>query len=133
MNANTPSPFHSVHFYVGLAQAVLWAVLGVGVIRLVFSFVKIFEDFDAVLPAMTVLVISLAFFLANYWYLALYVLALWPFLNWGFVLLLSSVFPKPSLPKWLWYGITWSVPFLIVGMVVGALFLPLISLIEQLS
>ncbi len=133
MNAGRTNPFRSAHFYLGVAQAVFWVVLGVALTRLTLSFMKIFEDFDVNLSAATVCVIQIAFFLTVYWYVALLAACAWPWLNWGVVLLLSSTFARPSLPKRLWYVVTWSVPPLFAMMAVFALMIALIGLIQRLT
>ena len=121
--------FRSKAFLVGAAQSVLWIALGVVLMYQVPSFEKIFKDFGyGELPAMTVAVLQTGHFLIYYWYLGLLPILLWPFVNWGVLLLLS---PNP-ISQQLWRVATWLLPFVCAAIIVFALFRPLIGLIVKL-
>jgi len=119
-------------FAVGVAQSVAWIALGGAALRIVPEFEKIFRDFGTTLPAPTVFLLGLTHFLNNYWYLAILPAAVWPFVNWAVVSLLS---PRPEvvLAKQLWYVVTWATLPLAVMFGVVALFTPLIVDISNLS
>lgn len=120
--------FHSRAFAVGIVQSVLWVALGVAALIVVPKFEKVFRDFNAKLPDITVSVLNASHFLGCYWYLALLPVLLWPFVNHGVVALLS---PRPDvvIPKQLWYFATWIVILLAVMFAVVTLFAPLIVVV----
>ena len=124
--------FGSGAFAVGVAQALLWIVLGVLAMRIVLSFQRVFADFDAELPMMTIAVISFARFLSRFWFVVVPPILCWPFINWGIVSLLSSC-PAGRTLRWLWYLATWLVPLAAVPFAVVALLGPLVTLIDRLS
>ncbi len=133
MITKTLGPFRSLSFLVGLAQALLWVVLAVYLVNLVSEFVQLFEDFRMELPSMTIAVINLTALLERYWYLALILACLWPFANWVVVSVLSARPNTSPILRRLWYGMTWSIPFLLVGIAVTALFMPLLDMGGRLS
>ena len=96
------------------------------------KFIKIFRDFNTNLPGMTIAVIRFTNFLASYWYLALLLVCLWPFVNWGIVSVLSPS-PEVVIPRRLWYCLTWLIIFLIPVFAMVTLYLPLNGLIDSLS
>ena len=124
--------FHSRAFAVGIAQSVIWVVLGVVALNVVPNFDKIFRDFNTKLPDMTIAVLNFGHFLSRYWYLALLPVLLWPFVNHGVVALLS---PRPEvvIPKRLWYFATWAIILVVIMFAVVALFVPLIGDIQAIS
>lgn len=124
--------FRSKAFAVGVAQSVAWTALGVVALMVIPKFDGIFKDFGVKLTYMTVAVLDLGYFLKHYWYLALVLVILWPFVNYGVVALLS---PRPDvvLPKRLWYFATWVVILLVIMFALIALFVPLIGDIQGLS
>ena len=119
-------------FAVGTTQSMIWVVLGSAVLRSVNQFEKIFQDFGAKLPVMTIVLVKFAHFLGGRWYLVFLTAMVWPLVNWGVV---SNLSPSPEvvLPKRIWYFITWAVILLVVPFVAYALFQPLIELINHLS
>jgi len=137
-NRNTDSAavpqgiFASGAFVVGMVQAALWIALGVAGLRVVRSFQKIFDDFGADLPGMTIVLIRFTQFLRHFWYLALLFVVSWPLVNWRVVSLLS---PRPDvvIPRRLWYLVTWAALGLVLAFASAALFRPLIELITKLS
>jgi hypothetical protein len=124
--------FTSGAFVVGVVQAALWIALGVTGLRVVRAFEKIFDDFGAELPGMTIVLIQFTQFLRHFWYLALLLVVSWPLVNWSIVTALS---PRPEvvIPRRLWYFVTWAAPGLALAFAVVALFRPLIELITKLS
>jgi len=96
------------------------------------GFDKIFHDFGAELPGMTIVLIQFTQFLRHFWYLALLLVVSWPLVNWSIVTALS---PRPEvvIPRRLWYFVTWAAPGLALAFAVVALFRPLIELITKLS
>jgi len=96
------------------------------------GFDKIFHDFGAELPGMTIVLIQVSRFLGHFWYLAILLLLSWPLLNCGIVSVLS---PRPEvvIPRRVWYFATWSVPILAAVFAMLALFVPLTGLITKLS
>jgi type II secretory pathway component PulF len=106
---------------------VIWVVLGVVAMSLVPKYEKIFHDFGASLPGMTVFLFNFNHVLGHYWYLAVSPLLVWPFVNYSVVSLLSPG-PEVVIPKWLWYFATWGVILLVVVFAVVAIVLPLIEL-----
>ncbi|MGD0900879.1 MAG: hypothetical protein ABR915_23855 [Thermoguttaceae bacterium] len=124
--------FRSGAFAVGIAQSVVWVVLGVATLNVVPKFERIFRDFGTQLPDLTLAVIGFHHLLSHYWYLALLPALAWPFVNHGVVSLLS---PRPEvvIPKRLWYFATWIIILLLVMFAVIALFRPLIVLINAVS
>ncbi len=53
--------FHSRAFAVGIVQSVLWGALGVAALIVVPKFEKVFRDFNAKLPDITVSVLNAIF------------------------------------------------------------------------
>ena len=109
-----------------VAAMVLLAVL----LAVVPRIVVIFEDLDAELPAMTVLVINLSRVVPGYWYLALPL---------GLAVDAALLFGLSRLPaeaRWLgtlWASLVWMAALLLLGLIVVAVFLPLQGLMTQLS
>ena len=108
-------------FLVGVLQAALWIALGATALRIVSGFEKIFDDFGAELPGVTIALIRFTQFLRHFWYLALLLVISWPLVNWSIVSVLS---PRPEvvIPRRLWYSATWAVPMLTLPFAVVALF-----------
>jgi type II secretory pathway component PulF len=137
-NRNTDSAaapqgiFASGAFVVGVVQAALWIALGVTGLRVVRAFEKIFHDFGAELPGMTIVLIQFTQFLRHFWYLAFLLVVSWPLVNWSIV---SALSPRPEvvIPRRLWYFVTWAALILTLQFAVVALFRPLIILITKLS
>ena len=119
-------------FVLGVAQAALGLALVATTVGIVQKFAKIFQDFGAELPGMTIFLIGFAHFLGHYWYLAVLVIVSWPLVNWRIVSVLS---PRPDvvIPRRLWYVVTWGVLGLALPFVVVALLVPLTGLISKLS
>jgi type II secretory pathway component PulF len=119
-------------FVVGVVQAALGLAMGAITVSVAQKFTKIFQDFGAELPGMTIFLIGFAHFLGHYWYLAVLVIVSWPLVNWRIVSVLS---PRPDvvIPRRLWYVVTWGVLGLAVPFVVVALLVPLTGLISKLS
>ena len=117
-------------FLVGVIQAALWLALGAITVNVAQEFAKIFHDFDAELPGMTIFFIGFAHFLGHYWYLAVLVIVSWPLVNCGIVTVLS---PRPDvvIPRRLWYVVTWAALALVVPLAVVALLVPLTGLIPR--
>ncbi len=109
----------------------VWVLLGVALLNVVAKFEKIFQDFKTDLPATTIALINFCHWLRCYWYLAVLLVLVWPFLNYGIVSLLSPL-PGVVLPRRLWHVATWLV---ILAVILFALFapLPLEALINRLS
>lgn len=110
-------------------QSVVAIGLGITALRVEPQFEKIFKNFGAKLPDMTILVINVVRFLGWYWYLLVLPVLLWPFVNWGIVSVLS---PRPEvvMPRRLWYFATWGVILLVVIFAVVALFILLTTLVN---
>ncbi len=127
-----PGIFASRAFVVGVVQGALWIALGVAALRIVSGFNKIFDDFGAELPGMTVFLIGFTQGLRHFWYLAFLLVVSWPLVNWWIVSVLS---PRPEvvIPRRLWYVATWCALPLAWAFVVEALFTPLLGLISKLS
>jgi type II secretory pathway component PulF len=107
----------------------LWSVTCAAVIEVVPQFQKMFADLGVEPPGMTMLLISLSYCLYHYWYVALLVVCL---LNWGLASLLWSS-PEGAVARRAWYVATWLVPAVLLGFVVVALLVPLLSLVSALS
>ena len=111
------------HFVAGM---VLLAVL----LAVVPRFVVIFEDLDAELPTMTVLVINFSRVVAGYWYLLLPL---------GLAVDAVLLFGLSRLPDWgrwlgtLWASLVWMAALVLLGLIIVAVFLPLSGLLTQLS
>jgi len=118
-------------FAVGVAQAVLWGLLVVLLAKVVPSFEKIFQELGTDLPSVTIGVVDTAHVLRHFWFPICVLIGLWPFAQWGIAYLLSLT-PERLVLKWLWYCVTWLLPIAFGGIVVVALFRPLILVMRSL-
>ena len=113
-----------------LTHTIAAGVLFVALIRVVPGFLVLFEEFDAALPAMTILVANLSRMVAGYWYLfVVFGFGLDAFLILGFSLL-------PGKAKWLgglWASVVLLAVTLLLGFIMMAVLLPLEALITQLT
>ena len=132
MDAPSKKEVAAVATLAGIAQAALWLLLWAALLRTVPRLEKVFRDFNAELPRLTQLVISLSHLTLAYWYLPILPICLWPVVNRGVVSALWSG-PEGVAGRWTWYAITWLVPLLLLAFVVIALVAPLISLLSALS
>lgn len=119
-------------FRIGITQAVLWAMLGVALVRTARSFKPLFDDFGVSLPAFTQHMLIVGQLLAQYWYLCFLPLCAWPFVFWGVASLLSG-HSGTTTPSRLWSWLTWLVLLLFVVVVALAFLRPLVVLIGRLS
>lgn len=113
-----------------LVHVVLWLGLLAGLVVIVPRFVRTFEDFNAALPAMTLLVIQMSRMAVAYWYLlALGALAA-IFID-GLVLVgLGKSGGRAAQFVW---GLVFAVlPLLLVAVVFLAIWLPMMNLIDGL-
>jgi hypothetical protein len=99
-----------------MAAVVVMLVLIGGIPR----FIKVFEDYDAELPAATILIINLSELAVNYWYTFLIPLAL-------DCLLLIGLSLAPPKVRWLaraWSGLVLTFAFLLLAFALLAVSLP---------
>ena len=129
MDTASTKPVAGRALAIGVAQAIVWCVTCAGVVRVVPQFQKIFADFGAELPAMTILLINLSYFLYRYWYVAVAAACL---LNWGVA---SLVFSGSGnvVARRAWHLATWIAPLAFLGFVIVALAVPLVSLLTRMS
>jgi len=113
-----------------LTHAIAACVLFVALGHLVPKFLVLFEEFDAALPPMTILVINLSRVAASYWYLLIvFGLGLDAAVLFGLSLL-------PAKAKWLrtlWSSMVLLAVILLLGFATVAMLLPLQALITQLT
>jgi hypothetical protein len=102
------------------------ATVGLLFLKIVPAFTKIFKDFDATLPGMTIVMIDASNWFKNYWYLAVLLLPLY-FGGLYYV----GVAAKEAQRTWTSFLVIFVV--LLVLFAVFAMFLPLVTLIEKLS
>ena len=108
-----------------LSAAVVLAVL----IRIVAPFERIFHDFDAELPAPTMLVISLGHLAASYWYLA-------PLVLMADAALLFGIRRGPPAVHGLmmaWAFLVPTVALVFVAVIIAAVQIPLLTLMAKVS
>jgi type II secretory pathway component PulF len=114
-----------------VVPTVLWLILFAGLLLLVPRYQKTFADFNMTLPTATEAVLAAARWVANYWY----VLILWlPFFLVPDAAIVVLLWRRPSrgLGR-LWSGLMIALPLLGIGLVVLAIYLPLMKLYEGLS
>jgi len=110
----------------------LWVVFLGMMLWYVPFFARIFEEFDASLPAITICVLQLSSLSARYWFLVLPCLALLCVID---LVVLRALYLRPGLTiiRWLWLTLMLLVPLGLVGLTVLATFGPQLSLIQSLS
>jgi len=113
-------------------HGVLWIVLLGMMLKYVPTFAKIFEDFGAELPVMTEWAMRWSIFSIRYWFLILPFIAVVCVAD-LMVLYALYLHPKLAMLRWLWLTVMLLVPLGLMAATVLAMFLPLMSLIEQLS
>lgn len=128
MNENAAKP-SSIPMFVLLA---LHAVCGVAIfwlmLKLVPQYEKVFKDFGAKLPAMTVLIIDLSNLLGMYWYLLVPVLT---GIDVGIIVTLNSTRHTRLMTVW---GILVGVAqVLLIAAILLATFVPLNALMNSLA
>ena len=111
---------------------VLHAVCGTAILWLLLDlapkFEKIFRDFNSTLPDMTVMLLNLSALFRRYWYVLIPGvgagdIAVMGLLNsWGRARLMAA-----------WGVLVWLAEMLLIGLILVALFVPLNSLISNLS
>ena len=112
-------------------HGLLWIVLLEMMLKYVPSFVKIFADFDAELPVMTVWVIRSSRFSVCYWFLILPIIAVLCAADLA-VLYALYLHPKAVVLRWLWLALMLLVPLGLMAWTVLAMYIPLVSLTQQL-
>lgn len=120
-----------------VVAGVMWCVHAAAVAFLIIVFIQVvpgfeqlFEEFDAALPALSVLALRISRLVVGYWYL----LAILVLLVDGPLMVCLSFLPK----RWRWIRTTWLVVPLVgaialVVLVVFALLVPTQTLIRDLS
>jgi len=113
-------------------HGVLWIVFLGMMLKYVPTFAKIFEDFDTELPAITIWALQWSIFSIRYWFLILPFIAVVCAAD---LLVLYALYlhPKFAMLTWLWLALMLLVPLGLMAWTVLAMYLPLMSLIEQLS
>lgn len=113
------------------AHGVVWFIT-IAALFAIPSFIRIFEDFDATLPAMTVLVIDVCSMFGSFWYIIpLAALGLFAADAWIFHRLFRN--PASRFLAVLWFFAILLLTGVIAAFVTVALFLPLVELIQKLS
>jgi hypothetical protein len=128
MNENAPkgSPVTTavllvLHAVCGLA--IFWLLL-----RLVPQYMKIFKDFNVKLPGMTLMVIKLATLFGRWWFLFM------PGLAAGDIAIMLSLNGTGRTRLMTAWGIlAWLAAMLVIGLILGSLFVPMNDLVINLS
>jgi type II secretory pathway component PulF len=112
-------------------HGMLWIVLLGMMLKFVPTFVQIFEDFDAELPGMTKWTIRSSYFSADYWFAILPVIVV---LCAADLMVLHFLYlrPKAVVLRWLWLAFMLLVPLSLMVWTVLAIYLPFVSLTQQL-
>jgi type II secretory pathway component PulF len=114
-------------------HAILLAVLFGGLMFVVPRTVRLMEDFDVELPAMSVLVINISNFIVSYW-LLLIPLAILILLADGIVYVAFSKPPGSGRVLALAWAIGWSLAAAgAIGILMIAMFLPFVGTMEKLN
>jgi hypothetical protein len=121
---------------VGLVQASTFVLFAVATEVAMPVFERIHRQFEANMPGVTTEVLHAAERPFRFWLLALPLVCLWPFVNYGVVsLLLPRVFRDVLAPRRdvatasrLWYIASWLAIALLVAFVLYALILPMIRM-----
>ena len=103
--------------------AILWLLL-----KLVPQYEKIFRDFNAELPDLTIMVIRLSAFFGWYWYLLVPLLAMGDYA----ILLALHVTRRPRLMM-TWGVLVWLAEMLLIGLTMTTLFVTLNALVVRMS
>jgi type II secretory pathway component PulF len=113
------------------AHGVVW-FMATAALFAIPSFIRIFEDFDAQLPAMTVLVINICSAFGSFWYIIpLLALGLFAADGWIFYRLFRN--PAYRFLAVLWFFAVLLLSGVVAAFVTIALFFPLVELIQKLS
>ena len=112
-------------------HSMLWIVLLGMMLKFVPTFEKIFQDFDAYLPVMTVWTIRSSCFAASYWFLILPVIAV---LCVADLIVLCALYlrPKGVVARRLWLVLMLLVPLGFMAWTMLAMYIGLASLTQQL-
>jgi type II secretory pathway component PulF len=113
-------------------HGVLWMVLLGMMLGYVPVFARIFADFDAELPVISIWVWHCSSLSVRYWFLVLPCIAVLCAVD---LVVLYALYLRPGLAigRWLWLALMLLVPLGLMGLTVLATFLPLRSLIQSLS
>ena len=118
-----------------IAMAVLLALhamCGVALLRLLLKlvpqYVKIFQDFNAKLPNLTIMVIDLSRILGMYWFVLVSGLAAG-----DIAIMLSLNYARRPPLMIVWGVLVWLAEMLLIGVILPALIVPLDALITNLS
>jgi hypothetical protein len=109
-----------------VAHLSVLAGIGLLLLKVVPAFTKIFKDFDAQLPGMTIAMIEMSNWFKNYWYLTALLV---PFYFGG----LYYVGTVDKSAQRTWTNLLVVFFLLLVFFAVFAMFLPLVTLIQKLS
>jgi hypothetical protein len=111
-----------VHFFAG---SVLFVILG----QTVPGFVEIFDDFEAELPGIAQLVISLSHLAVSYWYLLPLLLIVDAAVLFG----LSRLTPRARWVTRLWFWLVLVAIVLLIGSAIVGVGLPFMNLLESIE
>ena len=109
----------------------LWIVLLGMMLKFVPTFVQIFKDFDAELPGMTKWAVRSSQYSAHYWFVILPVIVV---LCPADLIVLHALYirPKAAVLRWLWLALMLLVPLGVIAWTALAMYLPFLSLTQQL-
>lgn len=119
-------------FFMGMAQAILWAAVGLWLGVVAVKFQGMFADFGTELPTLSVAVLTLAAIVARFWYVTVVLCCVWPLVSLGIVRLLSLK-PEVTLPRRIWYVVSWAAPLLLAVLTVAGIVLPMATLMSGLN
>jgi hypothetical protein len=131
-SAGGSASVRSAAFVIGMIQAALWALLGIVLTWQIAVCELLFKQFGTTLPAITIAILGLGPFLLRFWYYFLLPICAWPWINRAVVSRLSQS-PAVVLPRRLWHCLTWLALIIAVGILTLGLYLPFVSLVQNLS